>query len=177
MRSCANFAAPRMSTKQPVHRARPRPFQGPFLPAKQPLSIPRSFLLQSTHRPSRKRGITMTNYWKICAAILAGTVGLSAQAAGPVTRLKVMSFNIQVNGSGSGGINQCVNAIQNSGADIVGIQEADGYSLKTIASQLNWYFVQTGGGGQYGVVSRYPIIKRIGETTLDYGGVGATIQL
>jgi endonuclease/exonuclease/phosphatase family metal-dependent hydrolase len=119
----------------------------------------------------------MTNYWKIRAAILAGAVGLSVHAAAPVTTLKVMSFNIQVNGSGSGGINQCVNAIQNSGADIVGIQEADGYSLKNIASQLNWHFVQTGASGQYGVVSRYPIIKRIGETTLTYGGVGATIEL
>ncbi|HTD85396.1 MAG TPA: endonuclease/exonuclease/phosphatase family protein, partial [Candidatus Binatia bacterium] len=119
----------------------------------------------------------MMNYWKICAALLAGAAGLSAHAAAPVTTLKVMSFNVQVNGNGSGGINQCVNAIQNSGADIVGIQEADGYALKSIASQLNWYFVQTGGGGKYGVASRYPIIKRIGETALDYGGVGATIEL
>lgn len=105
----------------------------------------------------------------------------TTQAGGPpamVTSLKVMSMNIQVNGSGAGGITQVINAIRTAGADIVGLQEADGYTTKPIADGLGFYWIQTGGAGQFSLISRYPIVNRIGETVTNaYGGVGATIEL
>jgi endonuclease/exonuclease/phosphatase family metal-dependent hydrolase len=111
---------------------------------------------------------------KAVLAILVAAAVASTHAAS-VTQLKVLSFNIWVNGSQ--GLNDITSVIRNSGADIVGLQEADGYATKAVADQLGFYWIQTGGAGQYAILSRFPIIKRIGETTLPYGGVGATIEL
>ena len=99
---------------------------------------------------------------KTLLAILFAALVASTQAAS-VTQLKVLSFNIWVNGSQ--GLNDITSVIRNSGADIVGLQEADGYAAKAIADQLGFYWIQTGGAGQYATLSRFPIIKRIGETT------------
>src|SRR4051812_5773923 len=95
----------------------------------------------------------------LLALFLNGTI-----TAAPVTSLKVMQFNIKVNASL--GLSAVEQAIKNENPDIVTLEEADGYVIQPIASSLggfNW--IQTGGAGQYGIISRYPIIKRIGETT------------
>src|SRR4051812_39967103 len=102
MRSCANSPRPGCPRSRRSTALVDDHSKGHFCPQSSPFQLLGVFCCnQLMARP--ESGITMTNYWKICAAILAGTVGLSAQAAGPVTTLKVMSFNIQVNGSGSGG--------------------------------------------------------------------------
>src|SRR5881394_2531087 len=113
--------------------------------------------------------------WKWC-----GVLGLFAASvvlhAAPVTTLKVMQFNIKVNATL--GLNAIEQAIRNENPDVVTLEEADGYTIQPIASSLGgYYWTQTGGAGQYGIISRYPIIKRIGETVNAYGGVGATIEL
>src|SRR6185312_7841947 len=112
---------------------------------------------------------------KYCGAAFLLASALALDAA-PVTTLKVMQFNIKVNASL--GLNAVEQAIKNENPDIVTLQEADGYTIQPIASSLGgYYWTQTGGAGQYGIISRYPIIKRIGETVDAYGGVGATIEL
>ncbi|HXF10361.1 MAG TPA: endonuclease/exonuclease/phosphatase family protein [Desulfuromonadaceae bacterium] len=113
--------------------------------------------------------------WKGGALLLLLAAGMAVHAA-PVTTLKVMQFNIKVNASL--GLNAVEQAIRNENPDIVTLQEADGYTIQPIASSLGGYcWTQTGGAGQYGIISRYPIIKRIGETVDAYGGVGVTIEL
>jgi endonuclease/exonuclease/phosphatase (EEP) superfamily protein YafD len=121
-------------------------------------------------------------YWS--ALVLAGflfhcpelrAAGKPGGGGGSVTALKVMSLNAYVNASA--GLAPLKNAITSAGADVVGLQEADGYTIKALADSLNWSWIQTGGAGQYGIISRYPILTRIGETTEAYGGVGATIEL
>jgi len=117
----------------------------------------------------------MNRDWKCFGTLFLVAGGLALHAA-PVTSLKVLSFNIKVNASL--GLNAVEQAIKNENPDVVLLQEADGYTIQPIASSLGgFYWIQTGGAGQYGIVSRYPIIKRIGETTEPYGGVGATIEL
>lgn len=101
-------------------------------------------------------------------------VGTSLPAA-PVTEIKVMTLNTWVNANQ--GVNNITQLIIASGADVVMLQEADGYTIKPIAAELGFNWTQTGGAGQYGVISRYPILKRIGETANAYGGVGVTIEL
>jgi endonuclease/exonuclease/phosphatase family metal-dependent hydrolase len=115
-----------------------------------------------------------------CLTLLAGV--LTSDAAGKpggggtaVSNIKVMTLNCYVNASG--GLTPLKNAITGAGADVVGLQEADGYTIKALADSLNWNWIQTGGAGQYGIISRYPVIRRIGETVEAYGGVGATIEL
>jgi len=113
--------------------------------------------------------------WKCCGAALLLATGMALPAA-PVTSLKVMQFNVKVNASL--GLSAIEQAIKNENPDIVTLEEADGYTIQPIASSLGgYYWTQTGGAGQYGIISRYPIIKRIGETVNAYGGVGATIEL
>ena len=51
--------------------------------------------------------------------------------------IKVMTFNIWVGGGDS--LQQTINEIQNSGADIIGMQEASGGSFETIAAAIGFY--------------------------------------
>jgi len=129
-----------------------------------------------TTRKTAAPGLNLrSRNWRHNAAFLLLAAGLAAQAA-PVTSLKVMQFNVKVNASL--GLNAVEQAIKNENPDIVTLEEADGYTIQPIAASLGgYYWIQTGGAGQYGIISRYPIIKRIGETVNAYGGVGATIEL
>lgn len=108
----------------------------------------------------------------LCAFSLLAFWPLSTSAT-PVTQLKVMSFNIWVNGQQ--GLNRCIDVIRTSGADIVGLQECNGPTGKTIADQLGFYWTQDANSNV--IVSRYPIVNRIGSTVIGYGGVAATIEL
>jgi endonuclease/exonuclease/phosphatase family metal-dependent hydrolase len=65
------------------------------------------------------------------------------------TTIKVMTFNIW--GGGGDNLNKCTQAIQSSGADIIGIQEASG-TLSTIAGSLGFYYDEG-----TSTLSRYPI--------------------
>jgi endonuclease/exonuclease/phosphatase family metal-dependent hydrolase len=101
-------------------------------------------------------------------ALLWFTLSATLPAAQPVTPLKVMSFNIWVQGGLS--LSNCIEVIRSSGADIVGLQECNGSTAQTIATRLG-FSVQPDGDSS--IVSRYPIVASIPTT----GGRGVTIQL
>jgi len=79
-----------------------------------------------------------------------------------------MSFNIWVNGGRS--LDQCVEAIRLSGADLVGLQECNAVTAQTIAANLGFHYL---GVNDVSMVSRYPIL-RVMPTN---GGSGVTIEL
>lgn len=111
----------------------------------------------------------MTNLLKRTwvSTLLALATSCSLSAA-PVTKLKVMSFNIWV--SGSGGLTKCVDAIRTSGADLVGLQECNAATAQTIATNLGFHLVSADGCP---IVSRYPIVS---SQVIGYFR-GATVQL
>ena len=74
----------------------------------------------------------------------------AAPLAGAVT-LRVMSFNIEWGGANVR-FQSVIDAIRASGADIVGVQEAEG-NLQRIAADLGWHY-----NLRNYVVSRYPIL-------------------
>lgn len=88
--------------------------------------------------------------------------------AEPVTQLKIMSFNIWVQGGLS--LSNCIEAIRTTGADIVGLQECNAATAQTIANNLG-FFVQPDGDSS--IVSRFPMVSSIPTS----GGRGVTIQL
>jgi len=102
-----------------------------------------------------------------CIVAFLLVFGLSLPAA-PVTQLKVMSFNIWVQGGLS--LNNCIEAIRTTGADIVGLQECNATTAQTIANSLG-FFVQPDGDAS--IVSRYPLVTSIPTS----GGRGVTIEL
>jgi endonuclease/exonuclease/phosphatase family metal-dependent hydrolase len=102
------------------------------------------------------------------AALLWLTLGTSLPAAAAVTQLKVMSFNIWVQGGLS--LSNCIEVIRSTGADIVGLQECNSTTAQTIGTRLG-FAVQPDGDSS--IVSRYPIVASIPTT----GGRGVTIQL
>ena len=79
------------------------------------------------------------------------------------TTIKVMTFNIW--GGGGDSLNKCIQAIQLSDADIVGIQEASG-TLTTIASNLGFYYDEG-----TSTLSRYPI------TAVQGSGYGQAVTI
>lgn len=89
-------------------------------------------------------------------------------AAGAVTNVKVMSFNIWVNGGTS--LTRCIEAIRTSGADIVGLQECNAATAATIGNNLGFYYL---GVSDVSIVSRYPIVNTISVG----GGSGVAIEL
>jgi hypothetical protein len=97
-----------------------------------------------------------------------GIAGASSLNAAPITQLKVMSFNIWVNGGQS--LSNCIEAIRTAGADIVGLQECNATTAQTIATRLGFYVVPA---TDCSIVSRYPIVasQTIGNSR------GATVQL
>ena len=94
----------------------------------------------------------MTNPCKRASLFFALTAACSLQAAA-VTQLKVMSFNIWVNGGQS--LCKCVDAINTSGADLVGLQECNATTAQVIASNLNFHVLPA---NDCSIVSRYPIL-------------------
>ncbi|MFO1477758.1 MAG: endonuclease/exonuclease/phosphatase family protein [Verrucomicrobiota bacterium] len=73
--------------------------------------------------------------------------------AGPVTSLRVLSFNIWVQGGLS--LPSCIQAIRTNQADIVGLQECNAVTAQTIASALGFYMQP---GSDCTILSRYPIL-------------------
>jgi endonuclease/exonuclease/phosphatase family metal-dependent hydrolase len=85
-----------------------------------------------------------------------------------VTELKVMSFNIW--GEGGRSLARCIEAIRESGADIVGLQECNAATAQTIATSLGFHPF---GGAGTSMVSRYPILASIPAG----GSSGVAIEL
>src|SRR5688500_17237800 len=88
--------------------------------------------------------------------LLLLTQGFSDRAVAAVTDLRVMSFNIWVNGGTS--LNRCIQAIRDSGADVVGLQECSASTARTIATNLGFFHL---GVADVSIVSRYPIVNTI----------------
>ncbi len=86
----------------------------------------------------------------------------------PITQLKVMSFNVWVNGGQS--LSNCIEVIRTTSADIVGLQECNATTAQTIATGLGFYVVPA---TDCSIVSRYPILatQTIGNSR------GVTVQL
>ena len=89
-------------------------------------------------------------------------------ATAPVTQLKVLSFNVWVQGGLS--LSNCIEVIRTSGADIVGLQECNATTAQTIAARLGYFVLPDGDSS---VVSRFSILSSIPTS----GGRGATIEL
>lgn len=69
------------------------------------------------------------------------------------TQIKVMTFNIWIGGSVVD-FGKVVEAIESSGADVVGLQESDGNALR-VANLLGWPFVNE----SLQIISKYPLIQ------------------
>ena len=91
----------------------------------------------------------------------------SGRALAAVTDLRVMSFNIWVNGGTS--LNRCIQAIRDSGADLVGLQECNAATARTIATNLGFFYLGT---SDVSIVSRYPI-----NTIPTGGGSAVAVEL
>ena len=92
----------------------------------------------------------------------------SAASAATVTELKILSFNIWVNGGRS--LSNCIEVIRMAGADIVGLQECNAVTAQNIASNLGFYVATDNGAS---IVSRYRVLTNIVAS----GGRGVTIEL
>lgn len=96
------------------------------------------------------------------ASVVSGGAGAASDqrprhAAGTV---RVMSFNLWHGGTSvdDGPAKQAA-FVEDSGADLVGVQESEGTAARDIARKLGWHFVQSKDGGSTGIVSRFPIIE------------------
>ncbi len=78
--------------------------------------------------------------------------GSSNKSAVPAYELKVMTFNIWLGGEVVD-FSKVIEVIQTSGADVVGLQEAEGNTIK-IAERLGWFHSE-----RTMIISRYPIIE------------------
>lgn len=74
---------------------------------------------------------------------------------------------------------QAAKDISESSADTVGLQEVQPGDVAAIAALLGaeWEFVQEDRDNTFAIVSKRPILQRIGVTEQTRGGIGATIQL
>jgi endonuclease/exonuclease/phosphatase family metal-dependent hydrolase len=93
---------------------------------------------------------------------------VSRAEAAPVTELKILSFNIWVNGGRS--LSNCIEVIRAAGADIVGLQECNAPTAQTVASNLGFYAATD---RDVSIVSRFRIVEEIPAS----GGRGVTIEL
>jgi endonuclease/exonuclease/phosphatase family metal-dependent hydrolase len=92
----------------------------------------------------------------ITAVFLALLFPFARAHAQTATNLKVMSFNIWVNGNTN--LAGCIDAIRTAGADIVGLQECSAATARIIATNLGFHYL---GVSDVSIVSRYPILNTI----------------
>lgn len=111
----------------------------------------------------------MTKTLVVLFALLFGLSSHTSLRAAPVTQLKVLSFNIWVQGGLS--LSNCIEVIRTTGADLIGLQECNQTTAQAIATSLGFYVLPA---ADCPIVSRYPILSSPLNTTR---GVGATIQL
>ena len=110
----------------------------------------------------------------------AGEVGSGGDpAAGgaperPVFPLKVLTLN-----NPNFALELAAADVQASGADVVGLQEVTPTDAADLCALLGpeWTFVQEDRVNTFAIVSRLPILRRIGVTEETRGGIGATIEV
>ena len=112
--------------------------------------------------------LNLAKYLAATLACLALFVASSPAPAPTITNLRVMSFNIWVNGGTS--LPRCIDAIRTSGADIVGLQECNATTARIIATNLGFYYL---GVNDVSIVSRFPIVNTIPTG----GGSAVAIEL
>ena len=79
------------------------------------------------------------------------------QLKGQTDSLKIMTFNIWVDGAGvNNGVEKVFNEIQSADPDVVLLQEADGIAL-SIAAYLDWYVYNS--SASTAIISPYPITE------------------
>jgi HAD superfamily hydrolase (TIGR01509 family) len=95
----------------------------------------------------------------------------------PVTRLRVMSWNLWHGGTKvDSHRDKQLKILLATEVDIVGLQETHGTSAQELAEALGWHHHQA--GGNLGIISRYPITGRLGDPDVGfYGAAGARIRL
>ena len=124
-----------------------------------------------SHTSSEQGSTTKLGLAKHAALVLVWLSVLSMHAtlrAAPVTQLKILSFNIWVQGGLS--LSNCIEVIRTSGADIVGLQECNAATAHVIATNLGVYFLPA---TDCSIVSRYPILS---SYVVGYS-YGATVEL
>ena len=93
---------------------------------------------------------------------------------GQTDSVKIMSFNIWVNGAGvNDGVQKVVNEIQSVNPDIVLLQEAYGIAL-SIAEYLGWYVYNS--SSSTAIISQFPITE-VFLDQLSNSFIGARIQI
>ncbi|WP_370267855.1 endonuclease/exonuclease/phosphatase family protein [Streptomyces sp. V4I8] len=91
------------------------------------------------------------------------------------TTLKVMSFNTKGAATRvTDGPTKATKFIASSGADVVALQETEGYFARNLARTLGWYYHQ--GTRSVGIISRYAITQTFGPM-LDDSGIGVRLSL
>jgi|ERR1051326_4540625 endonuclease/exonuclease/phosphatase family metal-dependent hydrolase len=106
--------------------------------------------------------------WVALLALLALLAPRDAANGAAVAELKILSFNIWVNGGRS--LSNCVEVIRTAGADIVGLQECTAPTAQIIASNLGFYAAPDSDAS---IVSRFRIIADISTN----GGRGVAVEL
>lgn len=84
-----------------------------------------------------------------------------------------MTFNIWRSGGRS--LERTIEAIRMAGPDVIGLQECDAETAGVIAQSLGLSVVNDEHG--HAILSRHPIVRRIGPTADPWGGLGATIDV
>jgi len=107
-------------------------------------------------RASRRPATPASSLAGLLALAMLTLLGCERDTPGPASKpadidLRVMSFNIEW-GGGHVRFESVIEAIRASGADIVGIQEAEG-QMRRIATDLGWHYNER----NY-LVSRFPVI-------------------
>ena len=93
---------------------------------------------------------------------------------GQTDSLKIMTFNIWVDGAGvNNGVEKVFNEIQSADPDVVLLQEADGIAL-SIAAYLDWYVYNS--SVSTAIISPYPITEVFQDQSSN-SFIGARIQM
>ncbi|MGH8877683.1 MAG: endonuclease/exonuclease/phosphatase family protein [Stackebrandtia sp.] len=112
----------------------------------------------------------------VAAALGVAATGTPAAAAAPdqAAELKVMSFNLWHGGSQVNDYRaKQVAFIQDSGADVVTLQESSATSAKELAEALGWDYLQA--DADRGIISRYEIVDDTQQPS--NAGFGVHIEL
>ncbi|MGW3413956.1 HAD-IA family hydrolase [Streptomyces sp. NPDC000888] len=91
--------------------------------------------------------------------------------------LRVMSWNLWYGGTKVDDHREKqLKVIAETGVDVVALQETYGTAAQELAGALGWHHHR--GGDNLGIISRYPIISRLGDPDVGfYGGTGVRIRL
>jgi endonuclease/exonuclease/phosphatase (EEP) superfamily protein YafD len=105
--------------------------------------------------------------------------GISKADAAPEGGRKTMSLKVLTFNGWTMPSADNARDIMSTGADIVGAQETSAAEARELAALLGpgWSFAQDAGQNDFAILSRYPILRRIGVTAADRGALGATIEI